>query len=179
MKVTPPGGFTLGYFQNICKGTLPKESTHERIETSDVFRETHRGPRVLTTKSEWIYVWNAITCTCCTLFSDEEDIHTCENVAIIENVKKAKERNQPYDLVFIAYKKESHNNIDKLIADIRSVSPETKVFLLTFFEDQIAEDLKKRGYFSMSGDELIEQTTYDSLIAGALGDEGIRRLEKN
>lgn len=179
MRVAPPGGFTLGYFRNVHRGVLPPEDISERIYTSDVFRETHRGPKVLTTKEEWAYVWNAITCTCCILFSDEEDIHTCENVAIIENVKKAKERNQPYDLVFIAYKKESHNDIDKLTADVRSVSPETKVFLLTFFEDQIAEDLKKRGYFSMSGDELIEQTTYDSLIAEALGDEGIKRLEKN
>lgn len=181
MRVAPPGGFTLSYFRNVHRGVLPPEDISERIYTSDVFRETHRGPKVLTTKEEWAYVWNGISCTCCILFTDDKEIHACDDKveAIMEKIRKAKENNFPYDLVFIKYEVGKHPAIDELIVETCKISPETKIFLLTFHDDGLAEELRKRGYFTVSGYDMMKQTRYDFLIAGALGEEGIERLEKN
>lgn len=175
MRTTPPGGFTVDYFRR-TRASRPKSDT----SSYHVFRNTHRVPRALTTEPLWFYVWNGISCTCCTLSSPDKDIHACEdrNEVILEKVREAKGRNEFYDLVFIEYKAERHDEIDKLIRDISKTSPETKVFLLTLRDNQLSKSLRDQGYFAISGDEMIDQATYDLLIAEALGDEGIKALEK-
>ena len=178
MNTIPPGGFTLNHFHRAY--STPSESSHERLDTTDVFRETHRGPRALTTKNEWFHVWNGISCTCCTLCSDDEEIHACEDnyEAVLKRVTEAKKDEKSYDLVFIKYESQRHNDIDKLIADIAKASPETKVFLLVYRDEKPAEDLRDKGYFALSGNDMMEQARYDFFIAEALGDDGIKRLEK-
>ena len=181
MRVTPPGRFTVAYFQDVYSSAIPQDDISERMPIGNAFRKTHRNPRALTTKSEWAYVWNGISCTCCILSTEDKNIHACENnnESIMEKVEAAKKRNEYYDLVFIKYENGKHDDIDKLIAEIGKISPETKVFLLTFRDDQLAEDLREQGYFAISGHEMMVQTRYDFLIAGALQDEGIEKLRKN
>ena len=181
MRVAPPGGFTVKYFQDAFRAGDLESKTHERIELNDAFRENHRTPKTLTTKSLSMYVWNGICCTCCILATEESNLRICEDndKAVLEEVRKAKEHNQPYNLVFIEYKPDKLGDIDKLIAEVTQVSSETKVLLLTIRNQKLAAELRSKGYFAISGMEMMDQAFYDSLIAEVLGDEGIERLRKN
>ena len=183
MTTIPPERFTVAYFRNVYKTSVRKDCGDDVLERERIgaaFRKTHREPRVLTREGmEWAMVWNAISCTCCILSSQPKNIHGCEgsNESIIEKAKQAKDRNKPYDFIFLTYEEEKHADIDKLILEIAKVSPETKLFLLTLRDEQLAEELRCDGYFAMSGMDMMLQTKYDMIIAETFGDEGISNME--
>lgn len=114
--------FNLAYFRSAYQKRA-ESSIGDKIKTGDVFRNTHREPRVLTPKSEWAYVWNGISCTCCTFSTEDNNIHSCEkdDKVILEKIGKAKSLDQHYDLVFIKYEEKRHSDIDKLMKLPKSV----------------------------------------------------------